>query len=203
MAVYAYIRVSTEQQNEARQREAISNYCAQNNIKDYKVYMDKLSGGTMNRPELQRLLQVITSGDTIIVKDVSRLARSLSNFIEMFEDFKARDIRFVSINEGFDSKQSGIMGEAMLKMMAIIAEMERSIINERVREGVAIAKRNGKCNGRPATKHDDTLIKMVCDQFIANKITGKKAAELLDNVSIPTFYRILHKYEITLNEKAQ
>jgi DNA invertase Pin-like site-specific DNA recombinase len=200
MATLAYVRVSTEAQNEARQMEAINLYCQQHGIADYEVYKDKLSGANTNRPRLQDMLANVKSGDTVIVKDVSRLSRSLSNFIEMYEDFKKRNIRFVSLQEGFDSEQSGIMGEAMMKMMAIIAEMERNIINARVREGVALAKAEGKYKGKRAKYHDPALVKMVCEQQINGIITASKAAELLDGVSVATFYRILSKYQAGLKE---
>ncbi len=200
MATLAYVRVSTEAQNEARQMEAINLYCQQHGIAEYEVYKDKLSGANTNRPRLQDMLANAKEGDTIIVKDVSRLSRSLSNFIEMYEKFKERGIRFISLQEGFDSEQSGIMGEAMLKMMAIIAEMERNIINARVREGVAIAKSEGKYKGRKAAKHDPDLVRMVCEQQISGKITASKAAKMLDGVSVATFYRILNQYQDSLKE---
>lgn len=138
----AYVRVSTVEQNEARQREALQSYGID------KWFIEKVSGKDTKRPELQALLDYIREDDTVYVEEFSRLGRSTADLlaiVQRIEDFGAK---FISIKENFDTKTPA--GRLQMTMMAAIAEFERSMILERQREGIAIAKREGKYKGRKA-----------------------------------------------------
>lgn len=138
----AYIRVSTVEQNEARQKEALQPY----NID--KWFIEKASGKDTNRPVLQELLEYIREDDTVYVEEFSRLGRSTADLLAIVQQIEDSGAKFVSLKENFDTKTPA--GRLQMTMMAAIAEFERAMILERQREGIEIAKRAGKYKGRKA-----------------------------------------------------
>ena len=135
----AYIRVSTVEQNEQRQIEAMKPF----NIE--KWFIEKISAKDTNRPKLQELLEFAREGDTIHVHDFSRLARSTKDLLDIIEQLSQKNIYLVSNKENIDT--STPTGKLMLTMIGAINEFERYNLLERQREGIAIAKRNGKYKG--------------------------------------------------------
>lgn len=135
----AYIRVSTVEQNEARQVEAMKQY------KIDKVFQEKVSAKNTDRPKLREMLDFAREGDTIYVADFSRLARSIKDLLELVELIEAKGVQLVSIKENIDT--STATGRLMLKMISAINDFERENMLERQREGIAIAKAAGKYKG--------------------------------------------------------
>lgn len=147
MANIAYVRVSTVDQNDERQREALA-ACQID-----KWFCEKVSGKDTNRPQLQAMLEFVREGDTVYVHDFSRLARSTVDLLNIVDTLKAKGVHLVSRKEAIDSSTS--QGKLMLTMIGAIAEFERANLLERQREGIAIAKREGKYKGRiPVTPAD-------------------------------------------------
>lgn len=138
----AYVRVSTIEQNEARQREALQEYGID------KWFIEKASGKDTKRPELQAMLDYIREDDTVYVEEFSRLGRSTADLLFIVQRIEDVGAKFISIKENFDTKTPA--GKLQMTMMAAIAEFERAMILERQREGIAIAKREGKYKGRKA-----------------------------------------------------
>ena len=138
----AYVRVSTVEQNEARQREALQTYGID------KWFIEKASGKDTKRPELQAMLEYIREDDTVYVEEFSRLGRSTADLLSIVQQIEEAGAKFISIKENFDTKTP--TGKLQMTMMAAIAEFERAMILERQREGIAIAKREGKYKGRKA-----------------------------------------------------
>lgn len=138
----AYVRVSTIEQNEARQREALEAYHID------KWFIEKASGKDVNRPKLQEMLEYIREDDTIYVEEFSRLGRSTADLLDIVQRIEDTGAKFISVKENFDTKTPA--GKLQMTMMAAIAEFERAMILERQREGIAIAKREGKYKGRKA-----------------------------------------------------
>lgn len=136
----AYIRVSTIEQNEARQRVALEKY----NID--KWFVEKASGKDTNRPKLQEMLEFVREDDVVYVEEFSRLGRSTADLLAIVRKIEAAGARFVSLKEQFDTTTP--VGRLQMTMMAAIAEFEREMILERQREGIAIAKAAGKYKGR-------------------------------------------------------
>ena len=136
----AYIRVSTIEQNEARQKTALQKY----NIDRW--FIEKASGKDTNRPKLQDMLDYIRDDDTIYVEEFSRLGRSTADLLSIVQQIEKKNAKFVSIKEQFDTTTP--VGRLQMSMMAAIAEFERDMILERQREGIAIAKAAGKYKGR-------------------------------------------------------
>ena len=138
----AYVRVSTEEQNEARQREALQPY----NIDRW--FIEKASGKDVKRPKLQEMLEYIREDDTVYVEEFSRLGRSTADLLSIVKHIEDVGAKFISIKERFDLGTPS--GKLQMTMMAAIAEFERELLLERQREGIAIAKREGKYTGRKA-----------------------------------------------------
>lgn len=138
----AYVRVSTVEQNEARQREALKAF----NID--KWFVEKASGKDAKRPILQEMLEYIREDDTVYVEEFFRLGRSTADLLASVQRIEDSGAKFVSLKENFDTKTPA--GKLQMTMMAAIAEFERAMILERQREGIAIAKREGKYKGRKA-----------------------------------------------------
>ena len=138
----AYVRVSIVKQNEARQREALKEYDID------RWFIEKASGKDTKRPELQAMLNYIREDDTVYVEEFSRLGRSTADLLSIVQRIEDTGAKFISIKENFDTKTPA--GKLQMTMMAAIAEFERAMILERQREGIAIAKREGKYKGRKA-----------------------------------------------------
>lgn len=138
----AYVRVSTVEQNEARQREALKTF----NID--KWFVEKASGKDAKRPVLQEMLEYIREDDIVYVEEFSRLGRSTADLLATVQKIEDSGAKFVSLKENFDTKTPA--GKLQMTMMAAIAEFERAMILERQREDIAIAKREGKYKGRKA-----------------------------------------------------
>ena len=180
----AYIRVSTEEQNEGRQVEALKKH----NIE--KWFTEKISGKDTNRPQLQAMLDYVREGDTIYVHDFSRLARSTKDLLSINEKIKAKGVHIVSNKENIDS--STPTGKLMLTMIGAIAEFERQNMLERQAEGIAIAKREGKFKGGQVKKIDDQIWNRCYNQYMQRELTKAAFAKTL-NISRPTLDKLLRE----------
>jgi DNA invertase Pin-like site-specific DNA recombinase len=179
----AYIRVSTVEQNEVRQVEALE----KRNIE--KWFTEKVSGKDTNRTQLQAMLDYVREGDTIYVHDFSRLARSTKDLLSIVEKLKAKEVHIVSNKENIDS--STPTGKLMLTMIGAIAEFERQNMLERQAEGIAIAKREGKFKGGQVKKIDDQIWNRYYNQYIQRELTTKAAFAKKLNISRPTLDKLL------------
>ena len=180
----AYVRVSTIEQNESRQREALEKF------KIDKWFVEKASGKDMNRPKLQEMLEYVREDDTVYVEEFSRLGRSTADLLATVQKIEDAGAKFVSTKESFDT--STPTGRLQMTMMAAIAEFERAMILERQREGIAIAKREGKYKGRKAVSVPD--IGVYYDKYMRRDGTKTSiAAEI--GVSRTTLDKLFKQYE--------
>lgn len=182
MANIAYVRVSTVDQNEARQREALEKY----NID--KWFIEKVSGKDTNRPQLQEMLRYVREGDTVYIHDFSRLARSTKDLLELIEQLQQNGVNLVSNKENLDS--STATGKLMITVIAAINEFERENLLERQREGIDIAKREGKFKGGQVKKIDEELFNSLYSKYKLRKINKVEFAKQLQ-ISRPTLDKIL------------
>ncbi len=189
----AYVRVSTIEQNEARQIEALEKHGIE------KWFTEKISGKDTHRPELQNMLDYVREGDTIYVHDLSRLARSTKDLLEIVEILDNKKVSLVSNKENIDS--STPTGKLMLTMIGAIAEFERTNLLERQKEGIAIAKKNGKYKGRKPIEIEDERFKNLYSDYMKREITKVELAKEL-NVSRPTLDRMIKEYKETNRELA-
>lgn len=179
----AYVRVSTVEQNEARQIEALKKYGID------KWFTEKVSAKDTNRPQLQAMLEFAREGDTVYIHDFSRLARSTSDLLKMVELLQAKGVHLVSNKESIDT--STPTGKLMLTMLGAIYEFERTNLLERQREGVAIAKTQGKYKGRKEIKIDDFGAQY--QRYLNRELSKVQLAKEL-NISRPTLDKMIREY---------
>ncbi len=134
--VFGYARVSTEAQNLDRQLDALEKYGVD------IIYNEKMTGTKKNRPELTKLLDRITEGDTVVVESLSRLGRSTKDLIELTEIFQSKGVNLVSLKESIDTNSP--TGKLLFTLMSAIAQFERDVIADRTREGLESARARGR-----------------------------------------------------------
>ena len=173
-----YIRVSTQEQNTIRQEVLMQELGVD------EVYIDHMSGKNTNRPELQRMMEYVRRGDTVIVESISRFARNTRDLLELVERLTEKGVEFVSKKEAIDTTTP--TGKFMLTIFGAVAELEREYILQRQREGIAIAKEQGKYTGRKTTQPPD--FDRVVAQWRRGEITAAAAMRML-KLSKSTFYR--------------
>ena len=178
---FAYIRVSTEEQNYESQMEAMKN------LKFAKVFTEKRSAKDTNRPELQNMLDYVREGDTVYVKDFSRLARSTKDLLNIIDILENKKVKLISIKEKLDTSTPA--GKLMVTMLGAIYEFERANLLERQKDGIAVAKKEGKYKGRKKIQKPDNW-QEVYSAWSCRKITAKKACELL-KLKTNTFYNFV------------
>lgn len=178
---FGYARVSTLEQNLDMQIDALQNAGCE------KIFEEKMTGKRNDRPELNKLLDQLRSGDTLIVYKLDRLGRSTFKLLELVDEFEKKGIEFISIKDNIDT--STAIGKAMFRMLAVLAEMERDIIAERTQEGLKAARARGRYGGRPKTDKSkiDAAIKlyqagdMSVPEIVA--VTGVSKATLYRNIN--------------------
>lgn len=180
----AYIRVSTIEQNEQRQIEAMQGY----NIE--KWFTEKVSAKDTNRPKLRELLEFAREGDTIHIHDFSRLARSTRDLLDIVEQLNAKGVHLISNKENIDT--STPTGKLMLTMIGAINEFERVNLLERQREGIAIAKRSGKYKG--GKRKIVSNFTEYYTRYISREIT-KSALACELGISRPTLDKLINEFE--------
>ena len=173
-----YIRVSTQEQNTIRQEVLMEALGVD------EVYIDRMSGKNTNRPELQKMMEYVRKGDTVIVESISRFARNTRDLLELVEQLTAKGVEFVSKKEAIDTTTP--TGKFMLTVFGAVAELEREYILQRQAEGIAIAKQQGIYQGRRPIVHPD--FEKTAALWREGKITATEAMKRL-NMKPSTFYR--------------
>lgn len=179
-----YIRISTTDQNTARQEVLMKELGVE------QVYIDRISGKNTNRPELTKMMSYVRQGDTVIVESISRFARNTKDLLELVEQLTSKQVEFISKKEAIDT--STPTGKFMLTIFGAVAELEREYILQRQKEGIAIAKQQGVYKGRKPIEHPKfTEVVLLWKQ---NKITAVEAMKRLD-MKPSTFYRKVKAFE--------
>lgn len=173
-----YVRVSTIEQNTARQEVLLECLNAE------KVFIDKCSGKNTDRPALKEMLNFVRDGDTVVVESISRLARNTRDLLELVDKFTEQGVGFISQKENIDT--STPTGKFVLTLFGAIAELEREYILQRQSEGIAIAKANGTFKGRKAMSCPD--FDKVYKDVSNGVITATHGWELL-GISKSSWYR--------------
>lgn len=181
MAKIAYKRVSTLDQNTARQLDGMT---------FDKVFEDKVSGKDTNRPELLAMLDYIRNGDELYVHSLDRLGRNTSDLIQLMDTLKTKGVTviFDKNKMTFSTDESNSMNTLMFTMLSAFSQFERDLMLERQREGIAIAKAEGKYKGREK-KIDDAAIIEAMNQ---EKSSFRKVALEL-GISVSTVQRAMNK----------
>ncbi len=185
--IIGYGRVSTNDQNLDMQIQAIEKYAAENGG-EFRIFHEKEST-RKKRPELKAALDNLRSGDTFVIYKLDRLARSTKELYEISEDLKSRGVQFVSLNDNIDT--STAVGKAMFGMLAVFAEFERGMIQERTIAGLNAARKRGRVGGRPITSEDTKR------RVRALYESGESATDIAKDQGIgrSTVYKILNEVE--------
>lgn len=189
--IYGYARCSTNEtlQDINRQIRELKQQGAQ----DKTIYQEYESGTKVNRIELQKLLDIVKPGDTILATEVSRITRSTKQLCDIIELAKNRKIKLVLGTFVVDCrKELDPMTEGMLKMMGVFAELERNMISQRVKSGMENAKAKGKTIGRPVVTADDipSIFYKHYPKYKKGEINKKEFSRLC-SLSYPTIYKYL------------
>ena len=172
-----YVRVSTEEQNTARQEIMLRELGVD------ELFVDRASGKNADRPELNRMMNFVRRGDTVIVESISRFARNTRDLLDLVEQLTEKQVEFVSRKEAIDTTTP--TGKFMLTVFAAVAELEREYILQRQREGIAIAKQQGKYRGRPPKAYPD--FERIAARWQKGEITAVQAMKQL-GMSKTRFY---------------
>lgn len=181
-----YIRCSTEEQNEARQIEAAKE------LGITKLFIDKASGKNADRRFLKEMMSFVREGDTVYCSDISRIARNTKDLLNIVEELNTKGVYFVSLKEQIDT--STPQGKFMLTVFGAMAELERENILARQREGIEIAKKEGKYKGRKRIEIDEEAFLKMVKEWKEGKRT---ASSIYKNfgISSQTFYRRVNEIE--------
>lgn len=181
-----YIRVSTVGQNEARQEVLMEQLGVE------RVYMDKMSGKTKERPQLKEMMQFVREGDVVIVESISRFARNTRDFLSLIEELDQKKVTFISQKENIDTETP--TGRFMMTVFAAMSTLERETILQRQAEGIAIAKDEGKYKGRKAISIDEQIFAEQYFLWKNGKTQPKYICQKL-GISYSTFKRRVRKFE--------
>ena len=187
MATYGYVRVSSADQNEDRQLDAMRVL----GIPPERVFVDKLSGKDRKRPQLLSLMDAAQQGDKVIVESISRFARNTRDLLDLVEQLAAKGVEFVSQKEHIDTTTP--TGKFMLTIFGAVAELERGYILQRQAEGIASAKARGKHLGRPPKKPPKDFKNLV-KRWEHKEISLQKVLDGCGGVCAATFYSWLREY---------
>lgn len=191
--IFAYVRVSSKEQNLDRQMDALKEYEKLNGIVIDRIYEDKLSGKDFNRPQYQALKWTLRKGDILIIKELDRLGRDMENIKkEWFEiqqmgvDIIVIDTPLLNTNNKSDLEKT-LISNIVFELLSYIAEKERRKIKQRQREGIDSAKKKGKHLGRPMNKLPENWNE-VYESWKKGNIKTVDAIRQL-NISKSAFYR--------------
>ncbi|EMA3598626.1 recombinase family protein [Salmonella enterica] len=173
-----YVRVSTNDQNTALQRDALERSGCE------LIFEDKSSGKTAERPGLKKLLKRLSPGDTIVVWKLDRLGRSMRHLVVLVEELRQRSVNFRSLTDSIDT--STPMGRFFFHVMGALAEMERELIVERTRAGLAAARAEGRIGGRRPKFTEEQWEQM---GRLINKGISRRQISIIYDVGISTLYR--------------
>ena len=186
-----YARVSTVDQNEARQMEALREDGVD------RIYMDKKSGKDFNRPEYQKMISELHKGDVLVIHSIDRLGRNYEEIItewrkitkEIEADIIVQDMPLLNTSQNKDLTGT-LIADIVLQLLSYVAQRERENIRQRQKEGIAIAKARGKYKGRAKKEIDKKLFEDTKARWQNGEITKIQFAEII-GVSRGTLYKIL------------
>lgn len=175
---WGYVRVSSQDQNEARQVEALRGLCDQ-------LIVEKASGKNAERPQLQMMLASVRTGDQLIVKSIDRLARNTRDLLAIIDEMTTKGVSVDFLDNGMSFDDSPT-SKLILTMMAAVAEFERGIIRQRQKEGIAVAKEKGSYKGR---SRDTALRERIKALIERGNLKNDEIAKLAE-CGVATVYRV-------------
>jgi len=178
-----YARVSRHDQDLSLQLDALKAA----GCRPAHIFKDRVSGARDSRPGLDKCLEVLRDGDTLIVWRLDRLGRSLPHLIRLIEDLRERGIGFRSLRDGVIDTTTA-SGELIFNVFCALAQFERRLLQERTRAGLEAARARGRMGGRKQITADDPRVKTAQTMYANKKLSVKEICETL-NISRATLYR--------------
>ena len=193
--IFGYARVSTKEQNAGRQVEQLKTA----GVDERDIYIEKRSGKDFNREEYQNMLGRLREGDLLIVTSIDRLGRNYNDILKEWEyitqtlkaNIRVLDMPLLDTSTNPESLDSRFIATLVLQILSYVAEKERSHIKQRQAEGIALAKAEGRMQGRPKIEKPDNWNE-VYRQWVKKEITANKAIEVL-GLTRNIFYRFVAK----------
>lgn len=183
-----YARVSTEEQNLDRQIDALTKY----GVDKRNIYQEKITGTKMNRDQLQKMINELQQGDTVIIADLTRISRSTKDLLNIVAKIKGKGASIKSIKDTWlDTSTDNPYNDFLLTVMAGLSQLERDLISQRTKEGLASAKDRGRYGGRPNKRNDKAdLVELMYQQ-------GYKIKDIVSKTGLgrTTVYRILKELD--------
>ena len=195
MSNYGYVRVSSKDQNEARQLVSLSGY----GIPEENIYVDKQSGANFERPSYMKLLGKLKIGDVLFIKSIDRLGRNYEEILrqwriitkEVQADIVVVDMPLLDTRKKEKDLTRTFIADLVLQILSYVAQSEREFIKKRQAEGIAAAKARGVQFGRKPLELSEDF-NDICNSYIKGEISSRKAAEKL-GISKSTFLRRVHQ----------
>ena len=192
--IYGYARVSSKDQNEARQIIALSQFP----VKKENIYIDKFSGKDFDRPKYSELIKILKEQDILVIKEIDRLGRNYEEILEQWRvitkeikaDIVVLDMPLLDTRTRKENLTGTFIADLVLQILSYVAETERQSIKQRQREGIEAAKKRGVKFGRPCIPVPEEFYDLK-EKWLNKKITSREAATTI-NVSQDTFLRWGH-----------
>ena len=192
--IYGYARVSSKDQNEARQIIALSQFP----VKKENIYIDKFSGKDFDRPKYSELIKILKEQDILVIKEIDRLGRNYEEILEQWRvitkeikaDIVVLDMPLLDTRTRKENLTGTFIADLVLQILSYVAETERQSIKQRQREGIEAAKERGVKFGRPCIPIPEEFYDLK-EKWLNKKITSREAATTI-NVSQDTFLRWVH-----------
>lgn len=194
--LYGYSRCSTNEEKQSYEYQIKE--LIEKGVKRENIYVEYESGAKENRPEFSKVINLLNSGDTLMVTDITRISRSTKQLCEVIDYVSEKRMRLVIGNLDIDCRSNNIepMVEGMLKMMAVFAELDRKMKIYQIKLGLKNAKKEGRVGGRPRT-----TIESIPELFYKyypmykTKTINKKEFSRLTKLSYPSIYKYLEIIE--------
>ena len=189
MATYAYVRVSSKDQNAERQLIAVTEY----GVESKNIYVDKQSGKDFNRPAYKKLMKKLKPTDVLVIKSIDRLGRNYTEIIEQWrfltkeKNVQIKVIDMPILNQVNNDLTGQLIADIVLQLLSYVAQTEREFIKQRQAEGIAAAQKRGVKFGRPPLKRSERFYQLKT-QWLKGEVSSRKAAREL-NVAHSTFVR--------------
>lgn len=182
--IFGYARVSKLDQNLNRQIDQLTKY----GIHKANIYQEKITGTKKDRPQLNKLLDDVQSGDLVVITELARLGRSTKDLIQIAELLNKKKVEIISLKEKLDTTTAS--GKLMFNMLSVLAQFERDVISERTIEGLKAARARGKMGGRPKINKD--IIEKAILLYDSNTLDVKDICKMC-NISKQTLYNYINQ----------
>lgn len=187
--IYGYARVSTQDQELARQIDALEKFGVN------KIFTEKMTGTKAHRPELDKLKERLDNGDTVVIESLSRLGRSTKDLLNLIEEWGKQGVKLVSLKESIDTTTP--TGKLLTTVLSAISQFERDITVQRTNEGLQAARARGRKGGRPTASR--TKVEKAVKLYHAQTHSIKEIT-VICGISQATLYRALAAEKAATNQ---